>query len=84
MSPTNSQPQASEAMELKQQTEQPVQTNQPRVHQGMEPFPIDPQRPHDEPEVNLRGGEQGRGCCPGRFCFCIPCPLPCNCCIIPL
>lgn len=45
--------------------------------------PPDPQRPHDEPEMNLRGGEEGRGMCPGRFCFIIPCPLPCNCCIIP-
>lgn len=44
---------------------------------------VDPQRPHDEPEMQLRGGQEGRGPCPGRFCFIIPCPIPCNCCIIP-
>lgn len=31
------------------------------------------------PELHLRGGEM----CPGRFCFIIPCPLPCNCCVFP-
>ncbi|KAI1257367.1 hypothetical protein MGN70_000407 [Eutypa lata] len=45
--------------------------------------PMDPQRPHEEPTVGLRGGDRG-GCCPGRFCFIIPCPLPCDCCVIPL
>ncbi|KAI6382227.1 hypothetical protein MCOR25_000816 [Pyricularia grisea] len=37
----------------------------------------------DEAEVGLRGGDNGRGgCCPGRFCFCIPCPLPFDCCCV--
>jgi hypothetical protein len=30
--------------------------------------------------LKLRGGE-GEAC-PGRFCFCIPCPIPCNFCCI--
>lgn len=45
---------------------------------------LDHQRPHPEGDVHLRGGDGRGGCCPGRFCFCVPCPLPCNCCIIPL
>ncbi|KAH6974105.1 hypothetical protein BKA56DRAFT_733787 [Ilyonectria sp. MPI-CAGE-AT-0026] len=79
--PTMSQHELSEqAVEAKnqQQPVQPVQANQPAAHQAM-----DPQRPHPNTEVNMRGGDRG-GCCPGRFCFCIPCPLPCDCCIIPL
>ncbi|KAI8962736.1 hypothetical protein F5Y11DRAFT_322060 [Daldinia sp. FL1419] len=57
---------------------QPVQTTQPVALQAM-----DPQRPQPEqPEYgNMRGGERG-SCCPGRFCFCIPCPIPCDFCII--
>lgn len=43
-------------------------------------FP-DPQRPHAEHPAEMRGGDRG-GLCPGRFCFIIPCPLPCDCCII--
>ncbi|KAH7007254.1 hypothetical protein EDB80DRAFT_684495 [Ilyonectria destructans] len=79
--PTMSQHELSEqTVEAKnqQQPVQPVQANQPAAHQAM-----DPQRPHPNTEVNMRGGDRG-GCCPGRFCFCIPCPLPCDCCIIPL
>ncbi|KAI1400461.1 hypothetical protein F4819DRAFT_366184 [Hypoxylon fuscum] len=55
-----------------------IHTTQPVALQAM-----DPQRPQPEqPEYgNLRGGDRG-GCCPGRFCFCIPCPLPCDFCII--
>lgn len=41
----------------------------------------DPQRPHADDDANIRGGDRG-GLCPGRFCFIIPCPLPCDCCII--
>ncbi|CVK91961.1 hypothetical protein FPRO06_08822 [Fusarium proliferatum] len=57
---------------------------QPRAHQ-----PMDPQKPQDnieraEPELNLRGGKDCDGHCRGRFCFIIPCPIPINCCIIPL
>lgn len=36
------------------------------------------QKEMQKQELSLRGGEM----CPGRFCFIIPCPLPCNCCII--
>ncbi|KAI0139828.1 hypothetical protein GGR57DRAFT_509557 [Xylariaceae sp. FL1272] len=49
---------------------------QPMVSQ-----PMDPERPHEDSQMGLRGGDRG-GCCPGRFCFCIPCPLPCDFCII--
>ncbi|KAI4869202.1 hypothetical protein F4820DRAFT_407544 [Hypoxylon rubiginosum] len=57
---------------------QAIHTTQPTALQAM-----DPQRPQPEqPEFGgLRGGDRG-GCCPGRFCFIIPCPLPCDCCII--
>ncbi|KAK4654210.1 hypothetical protein QC762_000335 [Podospora pseudocomata] len=53
-----------------------LQTSQPATFQ-----PMDTQKPHEDSEVGLRGGDRG-GCCPGRFCFIIPCPLPCDCCII--
>ncbi|KAK3331860.1 hypothetical protein B0T19DRAFT_414111 [Cercophora scortea] len=60
-----------EAMHLKT-----LQTAQPPAFQ-----PMDAQKPHPDSEMGLRGGDRG-GCCPGRFCFCIPCPLPCDFCII--
>ncbi|KAJ4145166.1 hypothetical protein LMH87_004024 [Akanthomyces muscarius] len=58
-------------------------TSQPTRHQAM-----DPQQAHAEtadtqnadPELGLRGGGET---CPGRFCFIIPCPIPCNFCIFP-
>ncbi|OAA56721.1 hypothetical protein SPI_07728 [Niveomyces insectorum RCEF 264] len=43
--------------------------------------PMNPQRPHDDAEsVHLRGGRSEM--CPGRFCFIVPCPLPCDFCVI--
>ncbi|KAK3995714.1 hypothetical protein QBC44DRAFT_319273 [Cladorrhinum sp. PSN332] len=55
-----------------------LQTVQPPALQAM-----NPQKPHPENEMmmGLRGGQRGR-LCPGRFCFCVPCPIPCDCCII--
>ncbi|KAH8910461.1 hypothetical protein BR93DRAFT_923170 [Coniochaeta sp. PMI_546] len=58
------------------QSQETLQTAQPASFQ-----PMDPQQPHPDSELSLRGGDRG-GCCPGRFCFCIPCPLPCDFCII--
>ncbi|KAL2128327.1 hypothetical protein VTI74DRAFT_9341 [Chaetomium olivicolor] len=63
------------------QQPEPVQlhtlhTAQPPVSQ-----PMNPNKPHPESELGLRGGERS-SLCPGRFCFCVPCPLPCDCCII--
>ncbi|EAA27403.2 hypothetical protein GE21DRAFT_9463 [Neurospora crassa] len=56
-----------------------IEMAQPGVAQ-----PMDPIRPHDDSTtIGLRGGDRG-GMCPGRFCFCIPCPIPCDCCFIPL
>ncbi|KAF3767150.1 hypothetical protein M406DRAFT_69312 [Cryphonectria parasitica EP155] len=40
----------------------------------------DPERPHPKDTTDLRGGERSE-MCPGRFCFIIPCPLPCDFCI---
>ncbi|MCJ1334276.1 hypothetical protein MMC10_010984 [Thelotrema lepadinum] len=55
----------------------PLESSQPKLA-----APMDPQAPHPEqktqPELHLRGGDL----CPGRFCFCIPCPIPCDFCII--
>ncbi|KAL7628535.1 hypothetical protein AAE478_000050 [Parahypoxylon ruwenzoriense] len=60
-----------------QSAPQSLQTTQPIALQAM-----DPQRPQpDAPELGLRGGDRS-SLCPGRFCFCVPCPLPCDCCII--
>ncbi|KAH7235562.1 hypothetical protein BKA59DRAFT_484921 [Fusarium tricinctum] len=55
-----------------------TEMTQPKTHQ-----PMDPQKPQpdDGPLLNLRGGNRG-GPCPGRFCFIVPCPLPCDCCVI--
>ncbi|KAI1390353.1 uncharacterized protein F4822DRAFT_233678 [Hypoxylon trugodes] len=58
----------------------------PQSVQATQPVPLqsmDPKRPQPEqPEYGkLRGGERS-SVCPGRFCFCIPCPLPCDFCII--
>ncbi|EHK21062.1 uncharacterized protein TRIVIDRAFT_111930 [Trichoderma virens Gv29-8] len=52
---------------------------QPNSHPAM-----DAQQPHPETkdDVNMRGGDDG-DCCPGRFCFIIPCPIPIDCCIFP-
>ncbi|OIW35606.1 hypothetical protein CONLIGDRAFT_627639 [Coniochaeta ligniaria NRRL 30616] len=58
------------------QSQDGLQTAQPPSFQ-----PMNPQKPHPDSELSLRGGDRG-GCCPGRFCFCIPCPLPCDFCII--
>ncbi|KAI0868968.1 hypothetical protein GGS24DRAFT_506218 [Hypoxylon argillaceum] len=49
--------------------------------QPMASQPMNPERPHEDSGLNLRGGDRG-GLCPGRFCFCVPCPLPCDFCII--
>ncbi|KAK0707723.1 hypothetical protein B0H67DRAFT_321397 [Lasiosphaeris hirsuta] len=81
MSPTQ-QPQAFIDEAAVQQPEpaqlRALHTTQPPRSQAM-----DPQRPHPESDIGLRGGDRG-GMCPGRFCFCIPCPIPCDCCFIPL
>ncbi|KAM7185191.1 hypothetical protein V8F33_012534 [Rhypophila sp. PSN 637] len=72
-------PQDSTDMQNVPLQEVPLQTRQPAAARGM-----DAQKPHDDSDdtsLGLRGGDRG-GCCPGRFCFCIPCPLPCDFCII--
>ncbi|KAI2638571.1 hypothetical protein GGS21DRAFT_508975 [Xylaria nigripes] len=51
------------------------------AQQPMMSQPMDPERPHEEPQTSLRGGDRS-SLCPGRFCFCVPCPLPCDFCII--
>ncbi|KAK1750956.1 hypothetical protein QBC47DRAFT_392983 [Echria macrotheca] len=62
---------------------EPVQLRSPQTTPPSALQPMDPQRPHPESDVGLRGGyHERRGPCPGRFCFIIPCPLPCDCCII--
>ncbi|KAI0385721.1 hypothetical protein F5Y04DRAFT_276245 [Hypomontagnella monticulosa] len=79
MSPSQPQTSGDQAKQSAEPTApQSVQITQPAALQAM-----DPQRPQqDQPEFgHLRGGERS-GMCPGRFCFCIPCPLPCDFCII--
>ncbi|KAI0175532.1 hypothetical protein GGR52DRAFT_316750 [Hypoxylon sp. FL1284] len=60
------------------ETRSSIQTTQPKSLQSM-----DPERPQvEQPEFGgLRGGDRS-SMCPGRFCFCIPCPIPCDFCII--
>ncbi|KAL2186975.1 hypothetical protein L209DRAFT_685335, partial [Thermothelomyces heterothallicus CBS 203.75] len=65
------------------QAPEPAQMHQPHVAQPPVARPMDAQRPHPEGDadaMSLRGGRSRA--CPGRFCFIIPCPLPCDCCII--
>ncbi|KAI1348489.1 hypothetical protein F5Y01DRAFT_213982 [Xylaria sp. FL0043] len=73
--------QTTSAVNGQQQPQSPQGEMQEISLQPMTSQPMDPQRPHEESQMNLRGGDRG-GCCPGRFCFCIPCPLPCDFCII--
>ncbi|CZR50487.1 uncharacterized protein PAC_00360 [Phialocephala subalpina] len=63
-----------------------LQTTQPSAPQSMTLNPSQSTTPaqakeSQDQEMRLRGGDRG-GMCPGRFCFIIPCPLPCDCCII--
>ncbi|KAL1891985.1 hypothetical protein Sste5346_007329 [Sporothrix stenoceras] len=54
---------------------QAIELSQPAVAQ-----PMNTQAPHDvSHQVTLRGGRSEA--CPGRFCFIIPCPIPCDFCI---
>ena len=65
---------------------QALQAGQSVQLQPVPSEPMNPERPHVESQestVGLRGGHRG-GLCPGRFCFIIPCPIPCDCCVIPL
>ncbi|CAK7205214.1 hypothetical protein SEUCBS139899_007981 [Sporothrix eucalyptigena] len=53
-----------------------IELSQPAAAQ-----PMNTQAPHDDShEATLRGGRSEA--CPGRFCFIIPCPIPCDFCII--
>lgn len=78
MSPTNDNISTSSAANL--------QTIQPATPQSMTLDPSPATTPaqakeSQKQEVNIRGGDRG-GACPGRFCFIIPCPFPCDFCII--
>ncbi|KAF2803447.1 uncharacterized protein BDZ99DRAFT_526377 [Mytilinidion resinicola] len=57
-----------------------IETSQPQTHQPMQMMQQDPQS--EQKTVGMRGGDGRGGACPGRFCFCVPCPLPCDFCII--
>ncbi|KAK3395077.1 hypothetical protein B0H63DRAFT_556169 [Podospora didyma] len=77
MSPSQTEQQQQAAANTVQRPE-PIFSTQPAASQSM-----DYQKPavqsKDEPEMGLRGGEA----CPGRFCFIIPCPIPCDFCVFP-
>ncbi|KAK6063924.1 hypothetical protein SCUP515_12085 [Seiridium cupressi] len=77
--------QASDAPPAYEQRQQGVQSPQSDMEeislQPMASQPMTPERPHEDSQMGLRGGDRG-GMCPGRFCFCVPCPLPCDFCII--
>ncbi|RKU41613.1 hypothetical protein DL546_002943 [Coniochaeta pulveracea] len=68
-------------VEAQQPEQVPMQTIDLQSAQPPSFQPMNPQKPHPEGDVSLRGGDRG-GMCPGRFCFIIPCPLPCDFCII--
>jgi len=96
MSPPAQPAQTAQIAKTQDQPFEQMQIDQPRAHQHMSMSPnpvsrpgqtdrmivIDPQQAHpDVDQVTMRGGNRG-GPCPGRFCFCIPCPFPCDFCII--
>ncbi|KAH6613728.1 hypothetical protein B0J18DRAFT_440784 [Chaetomium sp. MPI-SDFR-AT-0129] len=64
------------------QRPQPAHVHRPLTTQPAASQPMNPRQPHPETEaeLGLRGGRSEM--CPGRFCFCVPCPLPCDFCII--
>ncbi|KAF4120414.1 hypothetical protein GMORB2_3215 [Geosmithia morbida] len=79
MSPSSATPAENKDTLMAAPIQESLQMQQPNAHQAM-----DPQQPHaEQPQMTLRGGQEGRGMCPGRFCFIIPCPIPINCCIFP-
>ncbi|SCN86237.1 related to putative protein [Fusarium fujikuroi] len=85
MSSINKPEPAAQTFKAQKQPFEQMQMEQPKAHQSMSmiiPKP-NPTQPHPDTQVSMRGGDRG-GPCPGRFCFCIPCPLPCDCCFIPL
>ncbi|KAI6782627.1 uncharacterized protein J7T54_003640 [Emericellopsis cladophorae] len=49
------------------QAQEPIQMTQPSSQQAMDPQQAHPHT--EEPEMNLRGGEDCGGWCRGRFCF---------------
>ncbi|KAF2434962.1 hypothetical protein EJ08DRAFT_692868 [Tothia fuscella] len=57
-----------------------VETNQPTSNTSQMSMSPQPNTTEDKP-IGLRGGAGRGGMCPGRFCFIIPCPLPCDFCI---
>ncbi|KAF2497946.1 hypothetical protein BU16DRAFT_559667 [Lophium mytilinum] len=57
-----------------------IEASQPQTQQPMRMMQQDPQA--EQKTVGMRGGDGRGGMCPGRFCFCVPCPLPCDFCII--
>ncbi|KAI1263657.1 hypothetical protein F5Y18DRAFT_428935 [Xylariaceae sp. FL1019] len=81
MAPTQTDSQAPANVPSAEQHLSPQGEMQEISLQPMGSQPMDPERPHEDSQMGLRGGDRG-GCCPGRFCFCIPCPLPCDFCII--
>ncbi|KAI8631295.1 hypothetical protein F5Y19DRAFT_473703 [Xylariaceae sp. FL1651] len=83
MAPTQSENNQSSAAAVfsNEQRQSPQEEMQEIALQPMVPQPMNPERPHEESQMGLRGGDRG-GLCPGRFCFCVPCPLPCDFCII--
>ncbi|KAK2069190.1 hypothetical protein P8C59_003793 [Phyllachora maydis] len=69
--PTMPQAAHSNAHAMSRADDEPVQETQPASSQ-----PMDPQRPHDEVSSSTTVGLRGGDLCPGRFCFCVPCPIP--------
>ncbi|KAI1436856.1 hypothetical protein GGR50DRAFT_692822 [Xylaria sp. CBS 124048] len=72
---------ASGVINQQQQHQTPLEQMRVIVEQPMASQPMNPSAPHDTPQMGLRGGDRS-SLCPGRFCFCVPCPLPCDFCII--
>ncbi|KAF2669769.1 hypothetical protein BT63DRAFT_453955 [Microthyrium microscopicum] len=74
------------AQENLPQTPAPVVSVRKGVVEDMQPAPREPMsmrpQPAQTPVGGLRGGGDRGGACPGRFCFCVPCPIPCDFCII--
>ncbi|TVY17702.1 hypothetical protein LARI1_G003236 [Lachnellula arida] len=76
MSPTNINTPAPSAGNL--QTVQPATAQSMSLDPTSQSTTQEQAKESQEQEVHMRGGDM----CPGRFCFIIPCPIPCDFCII--
>ncbi|KAG7531838.1 hypothetical protein FFLO_04064 [Filobasidium floriforme] len=88
MSPYTTQPAISAYTGVAQKQQARMTTAQPPIAMSsMQPtadaLHASEEQRKEEEALRLRGGGFN-DVCPGRFCFIIPCPIPCNFCVFPI